>query len=93
MEFAIFDCADELSAFTSVPQAWMSSCRFPLIEDVHDLQSLWLRTRMLGEAIGIEIRRDLCLRHNQVLKRASAARLAAIPAGESPANRGVQTLL
>jgi hypothetical protein len=25
--------------------------------------------------------------------RASAARLAAIPAGESPANRGVQTLL
>src|SRR5207253_3082916 len=27
-------------------------------------------TRMLGGAIGIEIRRDLCLRHNQVLKRA-----------------------
>src|SRR5436853_6716689 len=25
---------------------------------------------MLGGAIGIEIRRDLCLRHNQVLKRA-----------------------
>jgi hypothetical protein len=48
----------------------MSSCRFLLVEDVHDLQSLWLRTRMLGGAIGIEIRRDLCLRHNQVLKRA-----------------------
>ena len=70
VEFAIFDSADELSAATSAPQAWMSSCRFLLIEDVHDLQSLWLRTRMLGEAIGIEIRRDLCLRHNQVLKRA-----------------------
>ncbi|HMF69161.1 MAG TPA: exopolysaccharide biosynthesis polyprenyl glycosylphosphotransferase [Phyllobacterium sp.] len=70
IEFAIFDSADELSAFTSVPQAWMSSCRFLLVEDVHDLQSLWLRTRMLGGAIGIEIRRDLCLRHNQVLKRA-----------------------
>src|SRR2546430_12351606 len=48
----------------------MSSCRFLLVEDVRDLQSLWLRTRMLGDAIGIEIRRDLCLRHNQVLKRA-----------------------
>ena len=70
IEFAIFDSADELSALTSAPQAWMSSCRLLLVEDVHDLQSLWLRTRMLGGAIGIEIRRDLCLRHNQVLKRA-----------------------
>jgi len=70
VEFAMFDSADELSALTSAPQAWMSSCRFLLVEDVHDLQSLWLRTRMLGGAIGIEIRRDLCLRRNQVLKRA-----------------------
>jgi Undecaprenyl-phosphate galactose phosphotransferase WbaP len=70
VEYVIFDSADELSALTSAPQAWMSSCRFLLVEDVHDLQSLWLRTRMLGGAIGIEIRRDLCLRHNQVLKRA-----------------------
>jgi len=69
VEFAIFDSADELSALTSVPQAWMSSCHFLLVENAHDLQSLWLRTRMLGGAIGIEIRRDLCLRHNQVLKR------------------------
>ena len=70
VEFAIFDSADELSALTSTPQAWMSSCRLLLVEDVHDLQSLWSRTRMLGGAIAIEIRRDLCLRHNQVLKRA-----------------------
>jgi Undecaprenyl-phosphate galactose phosphotransferase WbaP len=70
IEFAIFDSAVVLSAFTSVPQAWMSSCRFLLVEDVRDLQSLWLRTRMLGGAIGIELRRDLWLRQNQVLKRA-----------------------
>jgi Undecaprenyl-phosphate galactose phosphotransferase WbaP len=70
VEFAIFDSAAELSALTSAPQAWMSSCRFLLLEDVHNLQSLWLHTRMLGGAIGIEIRRDLCLRHNQVIKRA-----------------------
>jgi Undecaprenyl-phosphate galactose phosphotransferase WbaP len=70
VEFAIFESADELSALTSLPQAWMSSCRFLLVEHGQDLQCLWLRTRMLGGAIGIEIRRDLCLRHNQVLKRA-----------------------
>jgi len=70
VEFAIFESADELSALTSAPQVWMSSCRLLLIEDVHDLQSLWLRTRMLGGAIGIEIRRELCLRRNLALKRA-----------------------
>jgi Undecaprenyl-phosphate galactose phosphotransferase WbaP len=70
VEFAMFESADELSALTSAPQAWMSPCRLLLVEDAHDLQSLWLRTRMLGDTIGIEIRRDLCLRHNQVLKRA-----------------------
>jgi Undecaprenyl-phosphate galactose phosphotransferase WbaP len=70
VEFAIFSSADELSALTSDAQVWMSSCRLLLVEDVHDIQSLWLRTRMLGEAIGLEIRRDLCLRHNQLLKRA-----------------------
>ncbi|MEH2537169.1 MULTISPECIES: exopolysaccharide biosynthesis polyprenyl glycosylphosphotransferase [unclassified Bradyrhizobium] len=69
VEFAIFVSADELSALTSDPQRWMSSCRFLLVEDVRDVQSLWLRTQMLGGAIGIEIRRDLCLWHNQVLKR------------------------
>ena len=69
VEFAIFNSADELAALASDSQAWMSRCRFLLVEDVHDLQSLWLRTRMLGGAIGIEIRRDHCLRHNQLLKR------------------------
>jgi Undecaprenyl-phosphate galactose phosphotransferase WbaP len=70
VEFAIFESANELVALTSAPQAWMSSCRLLLVEDVHDLQSLWLRTRMLGGAIGIEIRQELCLRRNLALKRA-----------------------
>ncbi|MCA6114358.1 exopolysaccharide biosynthesis polyprenyl glycosylphosphotransferase [Bradyrhizobium sp. WSM 1738] len=76
IEFAIFDSVDELSALTLVPKAWTSSCRFLLVEDVHNLQSLWLRTRMLGGAIGIEIRRDLYLPHNLVLKRAIDVLLA-----------------
>jgi Undecaprenyl-phosphate galactose phosphotransferase WbaP len=69
IEFAIGGSAAELGALTSDPRVWMGSCRLLLVEDVHDFQSLWLRTRMLGGAIGIEIRRDLCLRHNQLLKR------------------------
>jgi lipopolysaccharide/colanic/teichoic acid biosynthesis glycosyltransferase len=47
----------------------MPSCRFLLVRDARDIQSLWLQTRTLSGAIGIEMRRDLCLRRNQVLKR------------------------
>jgi Undecaprenyl-phosphate galactose phosphotransferase WbaP len=69
VEFAIYGSASELSALASDPNSSFASCRLLLVEDVQNLQSLWLRTRMLGAAIGIEIRRDLCLRHNQLLKR------------------------
>lgn len=69
VEYAICGSADEVSALTSHSGAWTASCRLLLVEDVHDFQSLWLRTRTLGGAIGIEIRRDLWLRHNQLLKR------------------------
>jgi Undecaprenyl-phosphate galactose phosphotransferase WbaP len=69
VEVAIFLSADELSVVASNCDAW-PPCRFLLIEDIHNIQSLWLHTRTLGEAIGIEIRRDLRLRHNQLLKRA-----------------------
>jgi lipopolysaccharide/colanic/teichoic acid biosynthesis glycosyltransferase len=48
-----------------------------LVRDVHDIQSLWLRTRTLNGAIGIEMRRDLCSRRNQVLKRLFDLLLAA----------------
>jgi Undecaprenyl-phosphate galactose phosphotransferase WbaP len=69
VEVSIFHSADELSAVASNCRAW-PPCRLLLIEDIPDIQSLWLHTRALGEAIGIEIRRDLRLRHNQLLKRA-----------------------
>jgi Undecaprenyl-phosphate galactose phosphotransferase WbaP len=69
IEVAIFSSADELSACTFKCPPWMSSCRFLLVRDARDIQSLWLRTRMLGGAIGIEMRRNLSLRRNQVLKR------------------------
>jgi Undecaprenyl-phosphate galactose phosphotransferase WbaP len=70
VEFAICGSASELCALTTESNPGMASCRLLLVEDLHDFQSLWLRTRMLGGAIAVEIRRDLCLRHNQLLKRA-----------------------
>jgi Undecaprenyl-phosphate galactose phosphotransferase WbaP len=70
VEVAIFSSAHDLAAVTSGPRAWMPTCQLLLVEDAHDIQSLWLHTRMLGGAIGIEIRRDLCPRYNRVLKRA-----------------------
>ena len=68
VEIAMFNSVDELVTFAN-SSTWMPSCRLMLVDDVHDVQSLWLNTRTLGEAIGIEIRRDLYLRHNQVFKR------------------------
>ena len=67
-EIAMFNSVDELVTFAD-SSTWMPSCRLMLVDDVHDVQSLWLHTRTLGDAIGIEIRRDLYLRHNQVFKR------------------------
>jgi Undecaprenyl-phosphate galactose phosphotransferase WbaP len=69
VEVVIFSSADELSACTFKCPPWMPSCRFLLVRDAGDIQSLCLRTRMLGGAIGIEMRRDICLRRNHVLKR------------------------
>jgi Undecaprenyl-phosphate galactose phosphotransferase WbaP len=69
IEVAIFSSADDLAKVTSESQEWVSSYEVLLLEDVHDLQSLWLRTRMLGFAVGLEIRRDLWVRHKQLIKR------------------------
>jgi Undecaprenyl-phosphate galactose phosphotransferase WbaP len=69
VEIAMFNSVDELVTFSG-SSTWRPSCRLMLVEDVHDVQSLWLHTRTLGEAIGIEIKRDLYLRHNQMFKRA-----------------------
>jgi Undecaprenyl-phosphate galactose phosphotransferase WbaP len=69
VEVAIFNSPDDFEEFGFKSRRWMPSCRFMLVRHVHDIQSLWLRTRTLSGAIGIEMRRDLCLRRNQVLKR------------------------
>lgn len=68
-EFVIFSSASDLSRFASTAVADRSACKYLLVEEAHDVQSLWLRTRMLGGAVGVEIRRDLRVRYNRILKR------------------------
>jgi Undecaprenyl-phosphate galactose phosphotransferase WbaP len=70
VEVAIFSSAREVATVTSGSRAWIPSCQLLLLEDTLDIQSLWLRTRMLGGATGIEIRRDLRLGYNRMIKRA-----------------------
>lgn len=69
IEIAIFTNAEDLAWVTCHTPGSVPACHFLLVEDVHSIQSLWLRTRMLDAVIGIEIRRDLCLWHNRLLKR------------------------
>ncbi len=70
IEVAIFNSAHGLAAAASGPSPWIGpSCQLLFVENSHDIQSLWLRTRMLGGAIGIEVRRDLSRRYNRLFKR------------------------
>jgi lipopolysaccharide/colanic/teichoic acid biosynthesis glycosyltransferase len=39
------------------------------VTDAQDIQTLWLRTRALGHAVGLQFERDPFLRQNRVLKR------------------------
>jgi Undecaprenyl-phosphate galactose phosphotransferase WbaP len=68
-EVAIFASADDLASIASQGPTCLPSCQFMLIRDIENIQSVWLRTRMLDAMIGIEIRRDLCLWRNRLLKR------------------------
>jgi lipopolysaccharide/colanic/teichoic acid biosynthesis glycosyltransferase len=43
--------------------------RLILVTDAQDIQTLWLRTRELGHAVGLQFERDPFLRQNRVLKR------------------------
>ncbi|MCC6468710.1 MAG: sugar transferase [Alphaproteobacteria bacterium] len=77
----------EVAIFTStrtvdeaVRQGRAPSVHMFVVEDAMDMQSLWLRTRTICGAVGIEIRRDLHARHCLWLKRAIDL-LLAVPAG------------
>jgi Undecaprenyl-phosphate galactose phosphotransferase WbaP len=69
IEVAIFATASELATVPRDCRMFASNCRFMLLEDIHSIQGPWVHTRALETMIGVEIRRNLCSRQSQVLKR------------------------
>jgi Undecaprenyl-phosphate galactose phosphotransferase WbaP len=69
IEIAIFATTSDLAAVQRDCSAFAPSCRFMLLEDIHNIQGLWTRTRSVDTMIGFEIRRNLCSWQNRLLKR------------------------
>jgi Undecaprenyl-phosphate galactose phosphotransferase WbaP len=70
IEVALFVTSNELAAVPRDCSAFAPSCRFLLLEDIHNIQSLWVHTRTIDTMVGIEIRRNLGCWQNRLLKRA-----------------------
>ena len=70
IEVAIFATTSELAAVPRDCQAFTPSCRFMLLEEIHNIQGPWIRTRTIESMTGIEIRRNLRAWQNRLLKRA-----------------------
>jgi Undecaprenyl-phosphate galactose phosphotransferase WbaP len=69
IEVAIFTTASELAAALQDRHAFAPPCRFLLVEDIHTIQAPWVRAQALETTVGVEIRRNLGSRQNQMLKR------------------------
>jgi Undecaprenyl-phosphate galactose phosphotransferase WbaP len=80
VEVAIFASRGHLALDEVVCRGRLPFAQVFVIEDAQDMQSLWLHTRTLGGAVGIEIRRDLYVPRNLWLKRAIDL-LVAVPVG------------
>jgi hypothetical protein len=59
VEVAIFASRAHLALDEVICRGRFPFARVFVVEDAQDMQSLWLRTRTRGGAVGIEIRRDL----------------------------------
>jgi Undecaprenyl-phosphate galactose phosphotransferase WbaP len=80
VEVAIFASKGHLALDDVVCRGRLPFAQVFVVEDAQDMQSLWLHTRTLGGAVGIEIRRDLYVPRNLWLKRAIDL-LVAVPVG------------
>jgi lipopolysaccharide/colanic/teichoic acid biosynthesis glycosyltransferase len=78
VEVAIVTSRDQLDFATELSDR-MPAVQLVLLNDAHDIQTLWLRPRMLGNAVGIQFKRDPYLTQNRLLKRAIDLAIA-IPA-------------
>jgi len=68
VEVAILTTSEQLSIAGDLADP--PSARLVLLSDVQDAQMLWLRPRTLGNAVGLEFRRDPYLAQSRLLKRA-----------------------
>jgi Undecaprenyl-phosphate galactose phosphotransferase WbaP len=74
---ADFDASFEVAVLTSRDQLEMAdrysaqyrATQLVLLNDVRDIQTLWLRPRMLGNAVGLQFKRDPYFTQNRALKR------------------------
>jgi len=80
IEVAIFATANDLATVPNDCPAFAPSCRFILIENIHNIQGPWTCARSIDTMIGIEIRRNICSWQNRLLKRMFDI-LVALPAG------------
>lgn len=69
VEFAILTSRDQL-AVTNILSDRLPPAQLILLHDVSDIQTLWVRTHALGNAVGIHFKRDPYLTQNRWLKRA-----------------------
>jgi Undecaprenyl-phosphate galactose phosphotransferase WbaP len=69
IEVAIFATANDLAAVPKDCPAFAPSCRFILLQDIHNIQGPWTCARSIDAMTGIEIRRNFCSWQNRLLKR------------------------
>ena len=69
VEVAILTSPEQLAIANAVSDR-LPPAQLILLNDAQEIQTLWLRTRSLGNAVGIQFKRDPYLSQNRVLKRA-----------------------
>lgn len=69
VEFAILTSREQLST-TNILSDRLPPAQIILLHDIQDIQTLWVRTHSLGDAVGIHFKRDPYLTQNRLLKRA-----------------------
>jgi Undecaprenyl-phosphate galactose phosphotransferase WbaP len=68
-EVAILTSREQLAIVNAISDR-LPPAQLILLNDAQDIQTLWLRTRALGNAVGIQFKRDPYLSQNRFLKRA-----------------------
>lgn len=69
VEVVLFPSAEDAAGSDLLRDGPLPCARVMVAQDAHAMQSLWLQTRALGGVVAAEVRRDLYLQRNLLLKR------------------------